>query len=62
MKVIAPPNAKARVHLPAMPGAEVRESGNLIAANSDVRLIASDGAATIVEVGSGTYHFTVSAG
>ena len=61
MKVTVAPNAKARVHLPAMHGAKVRESGNGIADNPDVRLIASDSAATILEVGSGTYHFTVSA-
>jgi alpha-L-rhamnosidase len=61
MQVTVAPNAKARVHLPTMPGVKVRESGNGIAANPDVRLIVSENATTILEVGSGTYHFTVSA-
>ncbi len=61
MKVTVAPNAKARVHLPARPGAKIRENGNSIAGSADVRLIATDNAATIVEVGSGTYDFTVSA-
>ena len=60
MKVTVAPNAKARVHLPTMAGAKIRESGNNIAALPEVRLIASDNAATILEVGSGSYHFTVS--
>jgi alpha-L-rhamnosidase len=61
MKVTVAPNARARVHLPAMPGAKIRESGHDITASPDVRPVASDGNAVILEVGSGNYHFTVSA-
>jgi hypothetical protein len=61
MKVTVAPNAKARIHLPTKPGAKIRENGNTIAGSADIRLIASDSVATIVEVGSGTYDFRVSA-
>jgi alpha-L-rhamnosidase len=61
MKVTVAPNAKARIHLPAKPGAKIRENGNSIAGSADVRLIASDSVATILEVGSGVYDFTVAA-
>ncbi|HKD47885.1 MAG TPA: family 78 glycoside hydrolase catalytic domain [Rhizomicrobium sp.] len=62
MKVSVAPNAKARIHLPTMPGATIRESGISITANPDIRLISSDSAATVLEVGSGNYNFAVSAG
>lgn len=62
MRVTVAPNAKAQIHLPVKHGASIRESGKGIAKNPDVTLIASDNAAAIVEVGSGTYHFTVAAG
>jgi len=61
MKVTVAPNAKAHVHLPVAPGAKIREGGNSIAANPDIRVSSSDSKTTILEVGSGTYSFTVSA-
>ena len=61
MHVTVPPNAKARVHLAVPPGAKVRESGKDIAAQAGVRTIASRQGTMIVEIGSGAYHFMVSA-
>lgn len=62
MKVAVAPNARARIHLPAKPGTSIRESGKSIATNPDVRLISAGGSETIVELGSGSYSFSVSAG
>jgi len=62
MQVTVAPNARAHVHLPVAPGAKIREGGTDIAAHADVKVIASENATVIVEIGSGSYHFTVAAG
>jgi alpha-L-rhamnosidase len=61
MQVTVAPNAKAHIHLPVAQGAKVREGDTDIAAHVDVKVIGSENATMIVEVGSGTYHFTVTA-
>ena len=54
-------NATARVHLPASAPGKIREGGKALSSHPDIRPIGPDGDRFVVEVGSGTYHFTVSA-
>jgi alpha-L-rhamnosidase len=53
--VTVPANATARVHLPALPGATVREGRRAITSLQRTETEA------IVQVGSGSYAFTVTA-
>ncbi len=54
-----PPNAEAEIWLPAKAASAVREGGRGIVGRGDVRVLPQMGDETAVEVGSGTYRFTV---
>jgi alpha-L-rhamnosidase len=59
LDVEVPVNATAEVHLPAVAGARIRESGRPVEGRTDVRLMPRSGGASVVAVGSGRYHFEV---
>ena len=58
-KVCVPPNTTARLSLPASSAAAVSEGGKPLVRNKYVRLVGEEEGRTIVEVGSGTYEFSV---
>jgi len=53
-----PPNTTAELTLPVSDASAVRESGNPLAKSPDIRVASANGA-TVIEVGSGEYVFTV---
>jgi len=53
-----PPNTTAELTLPAADVAHVKESGKDLAKSADIKAKSADGA-TVIEVGSGEYVFTV---
>jgi len=55
--VTVPPNTTATAFIPCSNPAAVRESGNPLAAARGVSLIGQQGDSTVVELGSGNYHF-----
>lgn len=55
VEVVVPANATARVHLPAKPGATIREGRRPLAPIERTETEA------VVQVGSGSYSFTVTA-
>lgn len=58
-KVCVPPNTTARLFLPTNNAAAVSEGGKPLVRNKYVRLVGEEEGRTIVEVGSGTYEFSV---
>jgi alpha-L-rhamnosidase len=54
-----PVNTKAVVHIPARATATIRESGRILTEVKDISLKSQEGNYWVVEVGSGTYRFTV---
>jgi len=54
-----PANAVAEIHLPAPDAGKVREGARRLAGRADVRLLRQADGETVLEVGSGTYRFTV---
>ncbi len=54
-----PVNTKAMVYIPARATATIRESGRILTEAKDVVMKGQEGNYWIVEVGSGTYRFTV---
>ncbi|ESQ88694.1 alpha-L-rhamnosidase [Asticcacaulis benevestitus] len=61
LSVTVATNSRALVYLPTLSAATVREGGKAVAGHPDIRLIGTDGDRTVVEIGSGTYHFTITA-
>lgn len=61
LSVTVAPNARALVHLPTTAPDKIREGGKPLTDHPDVKLVGPDGGRTVVEIGSGTYRFTVSA-
>jgi alpha-L-rhamnosidase len=57
LDITVPPNATAEVRLPAAPGARIAEGGRGIARRTDLRLIARDDAAALIEIGPGRFAF-----
>jgi alpha-L-rhamnosidase len=62
LDVTVPPNAHATVRLPHATLAQVSEGGQPLRTGRGVRRAVQDGAATIVEVGSGQYRFAYAMG
>ena len=52
LRVVIPANTTAKIFLPVISGAQVTEGGKAIEAQSE-------GGASVVRVGSGTYNFEV---
>jgi alpha-L-rhamnosidase len=60
LDLTVPPNATALVYLPATQAMTVAEGGQIISCNEDIRGIRRTSQQAIIEVGSGSYRFTVS--
>lgn len=58
LDVEIPANTTATVYMPVKNGSAVLESGQSLTKLKDVRLTGSDKDQTILEIGSGQYHFT----
>lgn len=62
LEVTIPPNSSAVVHLPLAHGAvEILESGKSIAGHPDIRELFREQGRAVMEVGSGSYEFSVEA-
>lgn len=59
LRLHVPVNATAYVHLPASPGADVRESGQPARTVAGVRAVQPGASGIVLTVGSGDYDFTV---
>jgi alpha-L-rhamnosidase len=59
LELTVPPNATAEVRLPVAAGGKIREGGRGVGGRSDVRQLRQADNETVLEVGSGTYRFTV---
>jgi alpha-L-rhamnosidase len=57
LDVTIPPNTAATVVLPSDDTGQVTESGRSLADAGGINGTRTEGSATIVEIGSGTYHF-----
>jgi alpha-L-rhamnosidase len=60
LTVTVPVNASAEVRIPAKSEASVTESGQSISKADGVRFVKVDGAYVVLDVGAGSYDFTVS--
>ncbi|MBL9137949.1 MAG: glycoside hydrolase family 78 protein [Verrucomicrobiales bacterium] len=58
LRLTVPANTSATVHLPARPGARVREGRQEVSSSPDLRFVRQEDDRVILEVGSGTYEFT----
>jgi len=58
LKVTVPPNTSARVYLPTKNPEQVTESGAPLDNREGITGIQQEDGSTVVQVGSGTYHFT----
>jgi len=61
LDVEIPANTTATVYIPANAGSTVTESGNPLASNADIKMADAVAGYTVVNVGSGTYHFNTAA-
>ncbi|ESQ83180.1 alpha-L-rhamnosidase [Asticcacaulis benevestitus] len=61
LSVTVAANTRAKVYLPTPSAAKVREGGKPIAGHPDIRFVGAEGNRTAVEIGSGTYHFAITA-
>ena len=59
LSIAIPPNATARVFIPAKQAAMITEAGKALEAAPDIRLVARNESHAEVEVDSGTYRFEV---
>ena len=57
LSVSIPANTRAEVWIRTKPDGEIKESGKLVKANSEIRFIKYEGAYAVVEIGSGDYVF-----
>jgi alpha-L-rhamnosidase len=55
-----PANTRARIYIPASNAELIKEGGKALSATADLKIVGNEGGYVIVEVGSGTYNFTVS--
>jgi len=58
LEVEIPANTKATVYIPAAAVESVKESGHSLSSAKDLKVRGKEGDDVIVEVGSGSYHFT----
>jgi alpha-L-rhamnosidase len=54
-----PANTTAKIYIPAANKEVIKESGQPIASVKELKLIGIEGGYTLIEAGSGSYHFTV---
>jgi alpha-L-rhamnosidase len=59
LDVVIPANTTATIYVPAGENAVIKESGKAIASTKDLNVLPHTKDYTPVEVGSGTYRFTV---
>jgi alpha-L-rhamnosidase len=57
LDITLPPNTTATVHLPGTSGATLTESGKPLTPKTNPQILSTTPAATLVNIGSGTYHF-----
>ena len=57
--ITIPPNTSAEVHLPCSDPGCVAESGNALKKTEGLLSHRREGEKTVVEIGSGTYHFMI---
>jgi len=57
-KVVVPPNAQARLFIPANPGAEVLEAGLPAKKQRGIGFVEAAGGRQIYQIGSGSFEFT----
>jgi hypothetical protein len=60
LEIKVPANTTATVHLPASPGAVIKEGGKPVTRSKGVQALAPEGGRTVFGVGSGSYSFFVS--
>ncbi len=58
LDVEVPANTTATVYIPAKNNAAVQEGGKPLATQKDIRLVSTAQEQTVLEIGSGQYHFT----
>lgn len=58
LDVEVPANTTATVYIPVKNNGAVQESGKPLATQKDIRLVSTGKEQTVVEIGSGQYHFT----
>jgi alpha-L-rhamnosidase len=59
LDVVIPANTTATIYLPAREGAAIKEGGKALAASAGLKPSRKTADYTAVEVGSGSYHFTI---
>ncbi len=59
MDVQIPANTKATVYLPAADAADITENGSAISSSKDVQVLPVTGEYVPVNLGSGSYHFSL---
>jgi alpha-L-rhamnosidase len=59
-EIRVPANTSATVHLPAVPGAVITESGKPVSGTKGIRSLVKDDNSVVFELGSGSYIFSVS--
>lgn len=59
LKVTIPANTTATVYLPATETAQILENGNVVEGNKDLKSLGFKNGRALIQVGSGTYQFTV---
>ena len=57
MDVEIPANTTATVYIPATPNSSITENGNPLQESKDLKVIGRGTSYTVVQLGSGTYHF-----
>ena len=58
LDVTVPPNTSAKIHIPSTQAQKIKENGKAASKNDNVTVTEFSHGKTIVEVGSGKYHFT----
>ncbi|PWV51902.1 glycoside hydrolase family 78 protein [Chitinophaga sp. S165] len=58
LDVEIPANTTATIYLPVKNNAAIQEGGKSVATQKDIRLVSTGKEQTVLEVGSGQYHFT----
>ena len=58
LDVVIPVNTSAVVYIPSGSADAVREGGSALGGHSEIKVVGREGGYTVVEIGSGEYHFT----
>ena len=59
MDVVIPPNTRAKIYVPSTGAGVITENGAAINAASGMQVLGKEGNYTVIETGSGEYHFVV---